>query len=207
MNFIYEKKKSISSDFCESIIHKFNKDSKLQYKGNIVTGIDTSIKNTNDLQIQNHLNDEEWKRIHEILYKELYDNIMIYLNDLNQHLSNNSDFCNNGQDFSFKIINSKTLMVDCFQIQKYDANEGKYIYHNDFHIDLNKNMFRVITYLWYLNDVVEGGETEFFGGHFKITPECGKIVLFPATWTYPHCALIPKSNDKYIITGWLYIYL
>jgi hypothetical protein len=57
--------------------------------------------------------------------------------------------------------------------------------------------------MWYLNDVEEGGETEFFG-NYKIKPETGKFVLFPATWTYPHAALVPRSGDKYIITGWFY---
>ena len=54
----------------------------------------------------------------------------------------------------------------------------------------------------YLNDVDEGGETEFWGT-LKVKPEAGKLILFPATWTYPHCANIPISNAKYIITGWL----
>ena len=54
--------------------------------------------------------------------------------------------------------------------------------------------------MWYLNDVEIGGETDFI--NFKIKPTTGKLVIFPSTWTYPHCANIPISNDKYIITGW-----
>ena len=91
-------------------------------------------------------------------------------------------------------------------IQKYEQNKGKYIYHNDSSIKLDKNKFRVITFLWYLNDVEEGGETEFFG-YYKIKPECGNILLFPSGWIYPHCGKMPISSDKYIITGWLYKYI
>jgi predicted 2-oxoglutarate/Fe(II)-dependent dioxygenase YbiX len=94
-------------------------------------------------------------------------------------------------------------------IQKYTQNIGKYIYHNDGFVYENdgKNFknekYRVLTFLWYLNDVSEGGETEFFGD-MKIMPEAGKLILFPANWTFPHCAKTPISSDKYIITGWLF---
>ena len=43
-------------------------------------------------------------------------------------------------------------------IQRYVKNHGKYIYHNDFTI--NNGNPRVITFLWYLNTIEEGGETE-----------------------------------------------
>ena len=62
---------------------------------------------------------------------------------------------------------------------------------------------RHITFIWYLNDVNDGGETAF-DGIYKIRPKSGKLVLFPASWTYPHCGKMPLSSDKYIITGWIY---
>ena len=68
--------------------------------------------------------------------------------------------------------------------------------------ELQQKRYRMITYLWYLNDVDKGGETEFWGT-YKVKPEAGKLILFPATWSYPHCGNIPISNAKYIITGWL----
>ena len=57
---------------------------------------------------------------------------------------------------------------------------------------------------WYLNDVEDGGETEFCGD-FTIRPEVGKLIFFPASWCYPHRGKMPISGDKYIITGWLHI--
>ena len=32
----------------------------------------------------------------------------------------------------------------------------------------------------------------------------GKLLIFPATWTYMHRGNVPISEDKYIVTGWLY---
>ena len=51
----------------------------------------------------------------------------------------------------------------------------------------------------------EGGETQFWD-NYKVKPQKGKLVLFPASWTYPHSGLMPISHDKYIITGWIYSY-
>jgi hypothetical protein len=91
------------------------------------------------------------------------------------------------------------------QIQRYTKLKGRYIYHQDFLTEWKTKKFRVITFLWYLNDVEKGGETEFWGTH-RIKPEAGKLLFFPATWTYPHRGMMPISNDKYIITGWIYLH-
>ena len=100
-------------------------------------------------------------------------------------------------------IDKKNVIFYSFMVQRYLKNEGKYIYHNDFTIDVDKNEYRIMTYLFYLNDVEEGGETVFWNDH-KIKPEKGKLILFPACWTFPHCGRMPISSNKYIITGWIY---
>ena len=61
---------------------------------------------------------------------------------------------------------------------------------------------RTLTYIWYLNTIKDGGYTEFFNGT-KVQPVTGKLLIFPATWTYMHRGFPPKSQSKYIVTGWL----
>ena len=68
----------------------------------------------------------------------------------------------------------------------------------------DKQQYRVITFLWYLNTVEEGGETELLGS-VNIKPERGKLLLFPASWTFPHRGKMPISHDKYIVTGWFHV--
>jgi hypothetical protein len=55
-----------------------------------------------------------------------------------------------------------------------------------------------------LNDVYEGGETEFVDGTL-IKPERGKLIIFPAYWNYHHQGRPPISNTKYIVTGWILV--
>ena len=104
---------------------------------------------------------------------------------------------------AFKLFNK--IDDTGFQIQRYLKNEGFYTYHHDFYIEHKK--YRILTFLFYLNDVEEGGETEFFYGKLKVKPETGKCVLFPASWTFPHKAIMPISNDKFVVTGWLHAFI
>jgi hypothetical protein len=206
MEYIYINDTSLSKEICEDIIFLFEKNKEYGYEGITGLGINKNIKDTWDITIgtliEKYPDKPEWKYIHSLLSRELYNNLKIYLDKFN----NNTEY-NKYRDVNFtkfKIIENTPLKLETFQIQKYEPNIGKYIYHNDSRCELDKKMYRVITYLWYLNDVNEGGETEFFGS-YKIKPKTGKLVLFPATWTYPHCAMIPISEAKYIITGWIYI--
>ena len=61
---------------------------------------------------------------------------------------------------------------------------------------------RLLTIIWYLNDIHEDGYTEFYSG-LKVQPEEGKIMMFPALWPYVHRGFPPKSETKYICTGWI----
>ena len=143
----------------------------------------------------------EWDRITTTLRHELHHNLNLFFKEL----SNREDFKgthnhSKHQDF---IITFENITTDTFMTQKYNANVGRYVYHNDALIDWNSKRKRFMTYLWYLNDVIEGGETTF-DGKYQIKPTAGKLILFPASWTFPHCGKMPLSSDKYIITGWIY---
>lgn len=63
---------------------------------------------------------------------------------------------------------------------------------------------RFLVYFWYLNDVAQGGETEFYGldQPVRVTPKAGTLIMFPATWQYLHAGLPPVSGNKYIIGGY-----
>ena len=198
-DYIYINEKSISSELCFDIINLFEKTNN-KYEGQTLSGLNKNIKNTLDFIIPH--TDKNWKKIHKFLHNEITINLKKYIDKLN----NLNEYNNINQDTNsiFKHFENFNFYYSHYQIQKYKANEGKYIYHDDFLINLKDNKYRIITFLWYLNNIDEGGET-YFSGKYFIKPQTGKLVLFPATWTYPHSGKMPLSNDKYIITGWIYV--
>lgn len=195
-DFIYLNQNSIPDELCDTIIQLYESDTTYKYKGVTFSGVNTNVKDTTDLVIPK--NNDTWRKIENFLYEELFRNVEKYKKKINnENLYNKT----NNYNIEPRILHQE-LFTETFQIQKYKKNEGKYVYHHDFSI--KQNSYRVITFLWYLNTVEEGGETELWGD-FKIKPEKGKLFLFPASWTYPHTGKMPISHDKYIITGWLYI--
>lgn len=62
---------------------------------------------------------------------------------------------------------------------------------------------RYLVYLWYLNDVAEGGETVFPRLDFAVRPKAGRLLMFPPYWMYQHEGAPPRSGDKYIVGTYL----
>jgi hypothetical protein len=87
------------------------------------------------------------------------------------------------------------------RIKRYLPNQNEAF---DTHVDVvdHETSRRYLSYLWYLNDVEEGGETSF--KDLVIRPETGKLVMFPPLWMYPHKGSEPTSNPKYILTSYLH---
>jgi len=59
---------------------------------------------------------------------------------------------------------------------------------------------RYLVFLWYLNDVEEGGETEFVDIGIRVAPRAGRLLVFPPYWMFQHAGRAPISNDKYILS-------
>jgi hypothetical protein len=69
------------------------------------------------------------------------------------------------------------------------------------HFDsINEAANRYMVFLWYLNDVTEGGETEFSDLSLRVAPRAGRLLMFPPYWMYQHSGLPPRSGDKYILS-------
>ncbi|MDP5031602.1 2OG-Fe(II) oxygenase [Paraglaciecola sp.] len=91
-------------------------------------------------------------------------------------------------------------------MQKYVVQQGGYPYwHSEVfpQIGHNESLHRVLLFMFYLNDVEDGGETEFVYQNVKIKPNVGSMVIAPAYFTHTHRGNVPHSNDKYILTSWV----
>ncbi len=201
--YIYVNETSLSEDLCEEIMYKHSIEPG-KSPGSTFGGVMTDVKDTVDYCI---MDDPNWSRIRETLISELLNNIHIYVSKLDTVMyhsqpSSINNIKGNIKNNNFKELNVNSLFFETLMVQKYQCKKGRYVYHQDGHCESNKRN-RILTYIWYLNDVEEGGETQFWD-NYKIKPQKGKLVLFPAAWMYPHTGLMPISNDKYIITGWVY---
>jgi len=87
------------------------------------------------------------------------------------------------------------------KIQKTDLKGGYHIWHAE-----NSDVAackRLLVFTVYLNDVKEGGETEFLYLSRRVKAKAGTICIFPSSFTHTHRGNPPLSNTKYIITGWV----
>ena len=88
-----------------------------------------------------------------------------------------------------------------FRIKRYNTGgEDRF----DTHVDVQDYLSarRFLSFFWYLNDVEEGGETEF--GDLIIKPKKGTLVIFPPLWMFPHRGNPPISGSKYLLSTYLH---
>lgn len=74
------------------------------------------------------------------------------------------------------------------------------------HVDVGDHATarRFLAALLYLNDVEEGGETEFMQWGQTIRPRAGTLLLFPPLWPWPHAGRPPLSGPKHILSTYLH---
>jgi len=88
------------------------------------------------------------------------------------------------------------------KIQKTLPKEGYHQWHIE-HMRGAKGEPRAFAFSIYLNDVEEGGETEFLHFSQRIKPKQGRVVIWPAAFPYVHRGNPPLSGEKYILTSWM----
>jgi len=105
---------------------------------------------------------------------------------------------NTGADDAY----GKPFYFTALKIQKTLPTEGYHVWH----IEHNKgfeNEARAFVFSIYLNDVEEGGETEFLHFSKRVKPTMGRIVIWPAAFPYLHRGNPPLKGEKYILTSWM----
>ena len=88
------------------------------------------------------------------------------------------------------------------KMQQTPEGGGYHVFH---HEDGSYNEAnRTATWMIYLNEDFEGGETEFFYQKRRIKPTTGTVVIWPAGYTHTHRGNLVLKGTKYIVTGWFY---
>jgi hypothetical protein len=109
----------------------------------------------------------------------------------------------------------KFEIMEMIKMQHYSPNQGYHAWHSernyggeqwksvDSENSVPVELCRHLVFMTYLNDVDDGGETEFLYQNIKIKPKKGLTLIWPADWTHTHRGIISPTQDKYIITGWI----
>lgn len=94
--------------------------------------------------------------------------------------------------------------LESFRVKRYNCNSGDRF---DMHVDVASTPAspRALSFLYYLNDDFEGGETHFEGWP-PIVPQKGTVLVFPPYWMFPHAGLPVITGTKYIMSTYLHVY-
>jgi hypothetical protein len=171
----------LDENLCKHIINNFDREQE-----KVVMDQDKiKFSTINMTQLAEDNNDKDWSLIQNQVVTALQACGQQYIMDLE---------CE-------KYMPQKNALEQ-IKVVRYSAGEGRF----DEHIDVGDyaSARRFLTYFIYLNDVEEGGSTYFHNCDYEVTAKRGRIVMFPPTWQYPHSGMVPKSEDKYILTTYLH---
>ena len=174
-----------NNNLCSNIINFFESNKDLQIPGASGLGVDIKIKKTTDIVVKpidlKNKKFEVLKKYIEELHKCFFD----YQNQ-----------------WPFLKTMLKTVYIPSFNIQRYEKGDHFSSLHSE-RTSLN-TLHRLFAWMTYLNDVDDGGKTNFNHYGLKIKPEIGKTLIWPSEWTHAHKGEILKSGKKYIVTGWIH---
>ena len=93
-------------------------------------------------------------------------------------------------------------ILEAVNIQYYKPGGGFKAWHCERGVATYPIATRHLVWMTYLNDVADGGGTEFYHQDLIVQAKKGLTIIWPADWTYTHRGEISPSQEKYIITGW-----
>jgi hypothetical protein len=185
-NFIGIYDNYISEQECNNAIKLFENEHKLRKTINRVAGENASILEKKDQQYfaQGSNLDIWWEDLKGLIF-----NFDLAWKNYLLNVGAEKAFGNPFHYTNLKI--QKTLPTEGYHVWHVEHNKG-------FHIEPRAFVFSI-----YLNDVEEGGETEFLHFSKRVKPKTGRIVIWPASFPYVHRGNPPLSGEKYIITSWM----
>ena len=170
---------------CNEIIKFFEDHKSMQRVGITAHGYDPKHKKTTDMTITpSNLKDEKFS---------LFNSYFSLLKDCFLDYRNQYPF------LKHKFFNR--THIGNFNVQKYNPGDHFSNLHSE-RVSLD-SLHRLFAWMTYLNNVDDGGTTNFEYYDIKVKPEIGKTLIWPAEWTHAHTGSILKSGTKYIITGWI----
>lgn len=170
----------LPADYCADLIKKFDKTEDLVTRDSEWA---QDYKSFKELNLTTH---PEFKEEQDIFYQTTQHMLKFYTEKCNIEF------------FPHQIGMEEVRM------KRYDANDkDQFGWHTDVGDYASARRFLVMFY--YLNDVESGGETIFNDTvkekiNLTVKPKCGRMVIFPPMWMYPHKGMKPIGGSKYIVS-------
>jgi hypothetical protein len=184
-NFIGIFEDAFTKEYCDSVINFFNESTK------------AGLGSTRHQQGESKLDKDDTQVYAHSEFNLYYSNSIIpefnkvFWNELYPEYAN-----------TFAELKTYARHANyAFKVQKTEVGQGYHIWHSE--SGNRDNSTRILAWTLYLNDVEEGGETEFLYYPKRVKPKAGTLVLWPAGFTHTHRGNPPLSNTKYIATGWI----
>ncbi|MCX7544350.1 2OG-Fe(II) oxygenase [Marinicella gelatinilytica] len=210
---------ALSTEFCQHCVEKFAHSNNVA-QGETGQGVDLTKKNSMDLMLNQQ---SDWQSELQTIHQAVLDGLVRYTKKWPYVLVGalalqvespegprqiSALDIENMNDEQLANIIKTVFRLGGTNLQQYKRQKGGYFYyHSEFYPHPNDpgqdSLHRVLLWMFYLNDVAEGGHTEFYFQQKKIKPKQGTLVIAPAFFTHTHRGNRPESEDKYILTSWL----
>ena len=165
---------------CDSLI-EYHKTSNYKNAGRIGMSqlLDTNVKDSVDVSLDD-----------QTLLRDYYFNSLLSATNL---YKKKYMYCNDTGMWG---------ITEDVNIQHYKPNGGYKRWHSERPNGTDPVSKRHLVFMTYLNNVTDGGETEFYHQNLKIKPEKGLTLIWGSDWTFTHRGVVSPSQEKYIVTGW-----
>jgi hypothetical protein len=204
---------------CEHIVARFEASDKV-VRGKTGNGVDTAKKDSYDLTISQH---QEWHDVANLMMAAVQKGLRQYVDKYRALVVGalapmvthpatgaptaltlaNFDEC--GRPNIDGLVQSM-YRPGLINLQKYlKASGGYHHWHSEIYPQNAscETLHRVLLFQFYLNDVKEGGETEFLYQNRKVQARQGRLIIAPAGFTHTHKGHVATSGDKFIATSWI----
>ena len=214
---IYDE--ALPAGFCQKVIDMFEAFPQIQSPGKTGAGVDTKKKDSIDCCISEY---QEWTEFNQTFFNVTLAKLVNYVREypflvcgaLSPTIQlDNGDVIELSQDNLERVPDQQLGQVvlslyrpGYLNMQKYRKGTGGYHHWHSEVYPREQNcetLHRVLLFMFFLNDVREGGQTDFFYQGKSVEPKAGRMVIAPAGFTHTHKGNVPVSSDKYIVTSWI----
>ncbi|MEM7478095.1 MAG: 2OG-Fe(II) oxygenase [Planctomycetota bacterium] len=218
-NFIAVYDDALQPEFCQQVIDTFESFPQIHSAGQVGSGVDAQKKDSVDCCISEY---QEWTQINQTLFNVTAQKLTEYVREYpflvcgalaptiqlesGEVIELSPENLERVSDEQLAGVVLSLYRPGFLNLQKYRKGSGGYHHwHSEIYPRESncETLHRALLFMFFLNTVEQGGQTQFYYQGKSIQPRAGSMVIAPAGFTHTHKGAVPESNDKYIVTSWI----